>query len=250
MVVGRICICIRCALECNTAEAIAAVQGSCFCLSSLPTSTAATASSCHTSCSADAAQLCGGTDGAGAAAFASVYRTPATLSTEPGSSVLPCLSQRGAAATPQLFSVSPLVAPFNSTLTLVGTNLTGLASGSGSGRAVPTVNVCGGRTCEVTAYNATHVQCRMPMCSAAFRRRGMCVAELSNGGLQLTESGRFVLQRCGAFGVALSYRPMLRQLETVRHACTGCVRASQDCVHAVYMQCICSNEKMRNAVCM
>ena len=167
MVVGRVCICIRCALECNTAEAIAVVQGSCFCLSSLPTSTAATASSCHTSCSADAAQLCGGTDGAGAAAFASVYRTPATLSTEPGSSVLPCLSQRGAAATPQLYSVSPLIAPFNSTLTLVGTNLTGLASGSGSGRAVPTVNVCGGRTCEVTAYNATHVQCRMPMCSAA-----------------------------------------------------------------------------------
>ena len=32
----------------------------------------------------------------------------------------------------------------------------------------------------------------------------------------LTESGDFVLQRCGAFGVALSYRPMLRQLETVR----------------------------------
>ena len=51
--------------------------------------------------------------------------------------------------------------------------------------------------------------------AASFRRRGMCVAELSDGGLQLTESGRFVLQRCGAFGVALSYRPMLRQLETV-----------------------------------
>ena len=51
--------------------------------------------------------------------------------------------------------------------------------------------------------------------AASFRRRGMCVAGLSDGGLQLTESGRFVVQRCGAFGVALSYRPMLRQLETV-----------------------------------
>ena len=51
--------------------------------------------------------------------------------------------------------------------------------------------------------------------AASFQRRGMCVAGLSDGGLQLTESGRFVLQRCGAFGVALSYRPMLRQLETV-----------------------------------
>ena len=51
--------------------------------------------------------------------------------------------------------------------------------------------------------------------AASFRRRGMCVAGLSDGGLQLTESGRFVVQRCGAFGVALSYRPMLRELETV-----------------------------------
>ena len=33
---------------------------------------------------------------------------------------------------------------------------------------------------------------------ASFRRRGMCVAGLSDGGLQLTESGRFVVQRCGA----------------------------------------------------
>ena len=58
--------------------------------------------------------------------------------------------------------------------------------------------------------------------AASFRRRGMCVAGLSDGGLQLTESGRFVVQRCGAFGVALSYRPMLRQLETVPQggACT------------------------------
>ena len=95
-----------------------------------------------------------------------VYRTPATLSTEPGRSVLPCLSQRGAAATPQLLSVSPLVAPYNSTLTLVGANLTGLASGAGTPNA-PTVSVCGGRPCAVFAHNATHVQCRMPMCSAA-----------------------------------------------------------------------------------
>ena len=51
--------------------------------------------------------------------------------------------------------------------------------------------------------------------AASFRRRGMCFAGLSDGGLQLTESGRFVVQRCGAFGVALSYRPMLRDLETV-----------------------------------
>ena len=51
--------------------------------------------------------------------------------------------------------------------------------------------------------------------AASFRRRGMCAAGLSDGRLQLTESGGFVVQRCGAFGVALSYRPMLRQLETV-----------------------------------
>ena len=50
---------------------------------------------------------------------------------------------------------------------------------------------------------------------AAFRRRGMCAPGLSDGGLQLTESGRFVVQRCGAFGVAVSYRPMLRQLDAV-----------------------------------
>ena len=50
---------------------------------------------------------------------------------------------------------------------------------------------------------------------ASLRRRGMCVAGLTDGGLQLTESGRFVMQQCRAFGVALSYRPMLRQLETV-----------------------------------
>ena len=80
--------------------------------------------------------------------------------------MLPCLSQRGAAATPQLSSVSPLVAPFNSTLTLVGANLTGLARGGGTPNA-PTVSVCGGRPCAVFAHNATHVQCRMPMCSAA-----------------------------------------------------------------------------------
>ena len=50
---------------------------------------------------------------------------------------------------------------------------------------------------------------------ASFRRRGMCEAGLSDGSLQLTATGGFVVQRCGAFGVALSYRPMLRQLETV-----------------------------------
>ena len=50
---------------------------------------------------------------------------------------------------------------------------------------------------------------------ASFRRRGMCVAGLTDGGLQLTESGRFVMQRSRAFGVALAYRPMLRQLETM-----------------------------------
>ena len=55
----------------------------------------------------------------------------------------------------------------------------------------------------------------LELLAASFRLRGMCVADLSDGGLQLTESGRFVVQRCGAFGVALSYRPMLRQLETV-----------------------------------
>ena len=55
----------------------------------------------------------------------------------------------------------------------------------------------------------------LELLTAAFRRRGMCIARLSDGGLQLTESGAFVVQRCGAFGVALSYQPMLRQLETV-----------------------------------
>ena len=55
----------------------------------------------------------------------------------------------------------------------------------------------------------------LELLAASFRLRGMCVADLSDGGLQLTESGCFVVQRCGAFGVALSYRPMLRQLETV-----------------------------------
>ena len=55
----------------------------------------------------------------------------------------------------------------------------------------------------------------LELLAVSFRRRGMCVAGLSDGGLQLTGSGRFVVQRCGAFGVALSYRPMLRQLETV-----------------------------------
>ena len=33
--------------------------------------------------------------------------------------------------------------------------------------------------------------------------------------MRLTEAGGFVLRRCGAFGEAVSYRPMLRQLETV-----------------------------------
>ena len=62
--------------------------------------------------------------------------------------------------------MSPLVAPFNSTLTLVGANLTARASGGVTPHA-PTVSVCGGRPCDVFAHNATHVQCRMPMCSAA-----------------------------------------------------------------------------------
>ena len=79
--------------------------------------------------------------------------------------MLPCLSRRAAAATPQLLSVAPLAAPFNSTLTLVGANLSGPASGGG-GASAPTVSVCGGRACAVLAHNATHVQCRMPMCSA------------------------------------------------------------------------------------
>ena len=55
----------------------------------------------------------------------------------------------------------------------------------------------------------------LELLAASFRRRGMCAASLSDGGLQLTESGRFVVQRCGAFGEAVSYRPMLQQLETV-----------------------------------
>ena len=55
----------------------------------------------------------------------------------------------------------------------------------------------------------------LELLAASFRRRSMCVAGPTDGGLQLTESGRFVVQRCGAFGVAISYRPMLRQLETV-----------------------------------
>ena len=55
----------------------------------------------------------------------------------------------------------------------------------------------------------------LELLAAAFRRRGMCAPRLSDGGLQLTESGRFVVQRCGAFGVAVSYRPMLRQLDAV-----------------------------------
>ena len=55
----------------------------------------------------------------------------------------------------------------------------------------------------------------LELLAAAFRRRGMCAPGLSDGGLQLTESGRFVVQRCGAFGVAVSYWPMLRQLDAV-----------------------------------
>ena len=55
----------------------------------------------------------------------------------------------------------------------------------------------------------------LELLAAAFRRRGLCASGLSDGGLQLTESGRFVVQRSGAFGVALSYGPMLRQLDTV-----------------------------------
>ena len=54
----------------------------------------------------------------------------------------------------------------------------------------------------------------LELLAAAFRRRGMCVAGCRDG-LQLTESGRFVVQRSGAFGVALLYRPMLRQLKAV-----------------------------------
>ena len=55
----------------------------------------------------------------------------------------------------------------------------------------------------------------LELLAAAFRRRGMCAPGLSDGGLQLTESGRFVVQRCGEFGVAVSYWPMLRQLDAV-----------------------------------
>ncbi len=103
--------------------------------------------------------------------FASVYRMPSTLSTDAEDGViLACLSQRDAAVTPHLYAVTPQAAAFNSTLTLVGANLTVNATAKGvNGTRVPltpTVSVCGGVACPVTLHNATHVQCRMPMCAA------------------------------------------------------------------------------------
>ena len=54
------------------------------------------------------------------------------------------------------------------------------------------------------------------MIAASFELRGMCASSaVSNGSILLTQSGTFVLRRCGSFGVALSYWPMLKNLEDV-----------------------------------
>ena len=51
--------------------------------------------------------------------------------------------------------------------------------------------------------------------AAFLAAKGMACAQLSGEQLVLSELGKFVLERCGTFREAVSYRPMLRQLETV-----------------------------------
>ena len=51
--------------------------------------------------------------------------------------------------------------------------------------------------------------------AALLATKGLVRAQLEGERLVLSELGKFVIERCGTFREAVSYRPMLRQLETV-----------------------------------
>ncbi len=86
-----------------------------------------------------------------------MYMLPASLSTS--GNELPCSFAVSAARTPSLSDASEERLAANQSLVLTG-------SGFMHGAAPPTVTVCGGRTCAVTAHTKTSITCTMPDCPA------------------------------------------------------------------------------------
>ena len=76
----------------------------------------------------------------------------------PSSASERCGFEMVSAHTPTLTAASATSLANQSALTLTGTGFT-------SGDGAPTVTVCGGRVCAVTAHSATSITCTMPDCS-------------------------------------------------------------------------------------
>ena len=159
----------RCAQYCSsnadaTAVAFAAEMDVCTCLTErslgIAQSRPGNAADCSALCSA--AEFGGELCGQGPpSSMASVYRLPATFSSsaDTGGALQPCSFAFDASSTPTLTAASASAVAVGGTLTLTGTRFN-------SGKAPPTVSVCGGRPCVVASYDATSITCAVPDCAA------------------------------------------------------------------------------------
>ena len=95
--------------------------------------------------------------------MASVYRLPASLSTD--GTKLPCSFSFQQGLTPSIATASASQLAAGASLTLTGTNLPRRPKVTTTIGA-PTVSVCGGRECAVTDYDSTQIVCTMPDCDA------------------------------------------------------------------------------------